>query len=85
MVGHILSHSPLPCRADRKEILEQAKLVLTKARAIAEQVDQSVGPLSAEPPSQFTRENKPFACESGQGLHGEAPMEHYRWVGDFPD
>ena len=43
--------SPPPCRADRQKIIENAELVLTKARIIAEQWDQTCTRLSAERPS----------------------------------
>jgi hypothetical protein len=51
MSSHLDPQSPLPCRADREKIIEHAELVLTKARVIAEQWDQTFTRLSAERPS----------------------------------
>ena len=48
-------HRPLPRRADRQKIIEQAQLVLTEARAIAEQCDQTFALLSAEWSAECTK------------------------------
>jgi len=50
MSNHLDPHAPLPCRADRQKLIKQAELVLTDARAIAEQWDQIFALLSAERP-----------------------------------
>jgi hypothetical protein len=42
MVNHSVPHGPLPCRAHRSKIVEQAKLVLAEAQALAEQLDGSI-------------------------------------------
>jgi hypothetical protein len=50
MSSHLDAQSPLHCRPDRQKIIEHAKLVLTKAQAIAAQWDQTYTRLSAERP-----------------------------------
>ena len=45
---------PLPARADRQKIIEQAELVLSAAQAIVEQCDQAFALLSAERPAAET-------------------------------
>lgn len=50
MVNHAAAEWRLPCRAERQKIVEQANLVLAKARAVAEQSDQSLALLSAAGP-----------------------------------
>ena len=45
---------PLPCRADRQKIVEQASLVLSEAQVIAEQSDRCFTRLSAERPGEGT-------------------------------
>lgn len=48
--NHLDPYAPLPCRADRQKLIKQAELVLTDARALAEQWDQTFPLLSAERP-----------------------------------
>lgn len=50
MSNHLDPYAPLPCRADRQKLIKQAELVLTDARALAEQWDQTFALLSAERP-----------------------------------
>jgi hypothetical protein len=44
LVNHPALHTPLPCRADRQRIVEQAERVLSEAQALAEQWDLSFRP-----------------------------------------
>jgi hypothetical protein len=48
MVNNLPPPTLLPCPADRQKIIEEAKLVLTEARVIVEQLDRSFALLSAE-------------------------------------
>jgi hypothetical protein len=41
MINRTTPEKPLPFREDRRKIIEQAKLVLAKARAVAQQLDES--------------------------------------------
>ena len=52
MIDHSAFKRPLPCRADRTKIIEQAKLVQAQAQALARQLDQSLTLLTAEPIDQ---------------------------------
>ena len=57
MDNEIINYSTLgslPCRAERTKIVEQAKLLLTKVRAVAEQLDGYFAPLAAERPAEGT-------------------------------
>ena len=48
LVKQIAPQTPLPCRADRHKIVEQAEVVLSEARAVAAQVDRCLEiPVSA--------------------------------------
>jgi hypothetical protein len=40
-INHSAPERPLPCRADRQKIMEQANLVLAEARLVAEQSDRT--------------------------------------------
>ncbi|HEY5910657.1 MAG TPA: response regulator [Verrucomicrobiae bacterium] len=54
MVKHFAPHMPLPCRADRQKLIEQAQRVVAEARATADQLDRSFAPLSVELPAECT-------------------------------
>ena len=62
MIKHSAPERPLPCRADRTKIIEQAKLILTQARVVAQQLDGSFALLAAEP-----------LPESKNAAHGSSP------------
>jgi len=49
MINHFAQERRLPCRSDRTKIIEQAKLVLAEARAVAKQLDGSFVALIATP------------------------------------
>jgi hypothetical protein len=46
MATHSTTQWCLPCRAEREQIVEAAKLVLAEARAIAERLDRTQAMLS---------------------------------------
>ena len=52
MINHSAPERPLPCRADRRKIIEEAELILAEARAVGEQSDGSFAPLAAEAPGE---------------------------------
>jgi hypothetical protein len=54
MLNYPAPYRPLPCRAERQKIIEQAQLVLAEARAIAEEWDQTFALLSVERPAECT-------------------------------
>ena len=53
MFNNLPPRTPLPCPADRQKIIEEAKLVLTEARVIVEQLDRTFTRLPAEWPRQY--------------------------------
>lgn len=46
-------HRSLACRENPNEVIAQAQFVLTEARAIAEQADQALADLAAQPPLEW--------------------------------
>jgi len=55
MINHFAQERRLPCRSDRTKIIEQAKLVLAEARAVAKQLDGSFVALIATPDRHDTQ------------------------------
>lgn len=63
MVNHAVPHRLLPCRVDRSKIVQQAKVVLAEAQALAEQLDGSA--LFAEPPAEGKNAAVSFFAATG--------------------
>jgi hypothetical protein len=60
IVNPVAPHRPLPCRADRQKIIQQANLVLAEARAIA----AGFNPMSMQPPPLPSDETEWLAADS---------------------
>jgi hypothetical protein len=72
MSNHLDPQKPLLSQTDRQKIIEQAKLVLTEARAIAEKCDQTFALLSAERPAECT--TAAASCSLPQGAAVQATI-----------